>query len=658
MPDYHHGSEVEALVRAGVRPRFYPCDGELAPDETQLEELVGPEVRALYITHYLGFPQNAQHWRGWCDERGLLLIEDAAQAWLATAAGQPVGSTGDLAIFCLYKTFGLPDGAALVVSRGAPAPPEHSGRGVATAAELALQWLKGRSALLSTLLWPSGEEGEYLAGEDFALGDPASAPSRASAILLGRVFHPEAAARRRANYRMLLDELGGQVPRPFDELPEGASPFVFPVTAERKRDFLGRLARNGVEGLDLWSEPHAAMPAGDFPGSATRRARTIGLPVHQELLVGDLDRIVAAAAPAGARRPALTLEALAGFDVAREEWRELADEVGDIFGTWEWASTWWRHFGRRPLLTAARDRGGRLVAVLPLYLSSTVPLRTVRFIGHGPGDHLGPVCRPADRPAVARALRRALQERRWPCDLFVAEKLPAGAGWSALLGGRLAKRDSSPVLSIEGQSWEGFLASRSANFRQQVGRRERRLKREHGATFRFADDPGGLERDLETLFRLHDARWAGGSDAFSGPRRAFHREFAGKALERGWLRLWFLEVDGRPVAGWYGFRFGGAEWYYQSGRDPAWERWSVGSVMLVHTIRAAFEDGCREYRFLLGDEAYKSRFMSHDPGLETVLLPTTTTGRAAMAGAAAARRLPPRAKRTVAAVLEPTRSRA
>ena len=64
------------------------------------------------------------------------------------------------------------------------------------------------------------------------------------------------------------------------------------------------------------------------------------------------------------------------------------------------------------------------------------------------------------------------------------------------------------------------------------------------------------------------------------------------ALERGWLRLWVLEADGKAVAAWYGFRFAQIDWYYQSGRDPDWERQSVGFVLLAHTIAGRSTTGC------------------------------------------------------------------
>ncbi len=67
-----------------------------------------PPVGRCISFHVLGFPRDAATWRRWCDDRGLLLIEDADQAWLATVDGQPVGSLGDLSIFCPYKTLPLP----------------------------------------------------------------------------------------------------------------------------------------------------------------------------------------------------------------------------------------------------------------------------------------------------------------------------------------------------------------------------------------------------------------------------------------------------------------------------------------------------------------------------------------------------------------------
>jgi CelD/BcsL family acetyltransferase involved in cellulose biosynthesis len=325
----------------------------------------------------------------------------------------------------------------------------------------------------------------------------------------------------------------------------------------------------------------------------------------------------------------LIIETIQSLDAARDAWSSLAEAGRNVFSTWEWASIWWGQRGHnRPLLLyACRDARDRLAAILPLYLASARPVRFARFLGHGPADELGPVCAPPDRPAAARALVEAAAWAR--LGVLFAELLPGQHPWSAELGGKVARREASPTLSLNG--WETYLAGRSANFRQQVRARERRLARDHALAFRLADDPSRLDDDLGLLFHLHAARW--------GPRspflrwRQFHTEFARVALERGWLRLWFLELDGRPAAAWYGFRFARVESYYQAGRDLARSDASVGSVLLAHTIREAAGDGVREYRFLRGGEPFKSRFADADPGLETVVVTRGARGR--LAGAAA-----------------------
>jgi CelD/BcsL family acetyltransferase involved in cellulose biosynthesis len=322
----------------------------------------------------------------------------------------------------------------------------------------------------------------------------------------------------------------------------------------------------------------------------------------------------------------------------RAELDELSGRGRNIFATWDWLSTWWRHFGagHEMMTMAVREPDGTLVGVVPMYRWRGRPLRALRFLGHGAGDELGPICAAQDRARVARAVRHALRDRRSSWDVLLGEYLPAAEGWSALLGGRSLRHVSSPVLRFGPGGWDEFMATRSGNFRNQVRRRERRLHREHDATFRLVTDEGELDGALDTLFRLHALRRPEGSSFV--PREAFQRDFAHRALSRGWARLWLLEIDGAPRAAWYGFRFGGVESFYQSGRDPEWEHSSVGFVLMAHTIRAAADDGMEEYRHLRGGESYKYRFATHDAELETMALSCGAAGGAAVAGVAIAPR--------------------
>jgi CelD/BcsL family acetyltransferase involved in cellulose biosynthesis len=345
----------------------------------------------------------------------------------------------------------------------------------------------------------------------------------------------------------------------------------------------------------------------------------------------------------------LSLEPAHDLVSIQAEWSELADRAGNLFATWEWASVWWKHFGggRRLLVAVCRDPAGEVVAILPLYLAFERPVRVARFIGQGDGDELGPVCEPGDERA-ADALLRSAHQPGGGWDVLLAEHLPGGTGIAPLLGGRTLARWACPIVDIETTSWEEYLAGRSSNFRSQVRRKERRLVRDYGLRYRLVSDPGRLDADMDTLIALHHARWSdGGSDAFAGARAAFHREFAASALARGWLRLWIAEANGRAVAAWYGFRYAGSESYYQFGRDPAWDSLSVGMVLLAHTLREAIKDGMREYRLLRGNDAYKNRFATSDPGVETVAVSRGLAGRFVVSLAAAALSLPQQTRRLV-----------
>lgn len=333
-----------------------------------------------------------------------------------------------------------------------------------------------------------------------------------------------------------------------------------------------------------------------------------------------------------ANRPTIERESFTTLDDVKDLWPAVADLSGNLFATWEWTSTWWHHFGASgsPMITVARDCDGRPAAIIPLYASARGPLRMLRFIGHGPSDWLGPIHAPDDAAAALAAMHGALADTSdW--DVLLAQHIRSDQQWEPALDGTVLRREAFPILRFHERTWEQLLADRSANFRQQVRRRERQLARSYELRFRLCANSTQLDADMELLFKLHEARWAGGySRAFTGHRQAFHLEFAHIALARRWLRLWVMELDSVPVAVWYGFRYAGVEWYYQAGRNPAYDSASVGFVLLCHTIRAALQDGASAYWFLRGSETYKGRFAEEDPGVETIAAARTARGRAAI----------------------------
>lgn len=257
-------------------------------------------------------------------------------------------------------------------------------------------------------------------------------------------------------------------------------------------------------------------------------------------------------------------------------------------------------------LWLVRDRGGRVVALLPLV---RIEGGELRLVGFGEADLLGPVCAPTDEQLGLRALREAVEREGAP---FTGHDMAAGA--KDVLGGTVVHTWPSPLWALGGRSWDELLASRSANFRWQVRRRRARLEERHAVQF-------SLSEDVDGLIALHEARWDGVSRSFAGARADLHREVARAFAARGDLRLRTLALDGTPVAGLYALRFAGDEWFYQSGRDLRCASLSVGFVLLAEAIRKAADDGVGSYRLLRGGETYKARFSDGDEPVETVAVP-------------------------------------
>jgi dTDP-4-amino-4,6-dideoxygalactose transaminase len=300
-PAYHQGAEIEAFVRAGLECRFYETDELLRPQSEALDRLLTEDVKALHVIHYWGFPQDTREWRSWCDERGLFLIEDGAQALLSSDQGLPVGARGDLAVFCLYKSFGLPDGAAVACSAPIPEPQRKPNLGAAGLARRIGSALAQRSSIAATLHGrvraidsANRPFGAFLPGE-FELGEVSDPTAASTRWLIPRVIDAGAADRRREHFAMLQERLELHVPEAFRVLPDGAVPIAFPVETPTPRSLASKLAGQGIDTGFLWPTWHPTLPVERFAVARHYRERVLALPVHQELTRSDVLRIAESA---------------------------------------------------------------------------------------------------------------------------------------------------------------------------------------------------------------------------------------------------------------------------------------------------------------------------------------------------------------------------
>ena len=159
-------------------------------------------------------------------------------------------------------------------------------------------------------------------------------------------------------------------------------------------------------------------------------------------------------------------------------------------------------------------------------------------------------------------------------------------------------------------SFEQFVASRSANTRWRIRRDERRLDAEFGdeLTLEIVSDPAQLEllfTDAERIARATYQRALGAGFADTEEQRAVTRV----ALAHGWLRGYLLYLRGEPIAFWICSVYRGKLLLRLTGYDQAYAELRIGLFQLMKVIADAIVDPALEIvDFGQGDAAYKQQF--------------------------------------------------
>lgn len=307
FPAYFHGVELEALLAAGAKPVFYPVHAGMRVDPAEVVERITERTRAVYLIHYLGIPGPVEELATACRERGVPLIEDCALALLSSLGDRPLGTFGDAAIFCLYKTLPVPNGGALVVrdrqgrTIRKDAPPLRAALSSMAASLKAYyedhgnrvaRWAIDRSARVGRRAVATVEtERVEVGSQHFDRTHARLGMNRfGHVVLAGQPFRSIVTARRR-NFLRLAERLGPLGAPVFEDLGPGVCPLFFPITVERKTELLAALEANGVQAVNFWSLSLPIVAPGTYPEIERMRATTVELPCHQDLGLEEIDRI-------------------------------------------------------------------------------------------------------------------------------------------------------------------------------------------------------------------------------------------------------------------------------------------------------------------------------------------------------------------------------
>jgi len=327
VPSYNCGSEVDPILHLNVKPVFYRIGRDLLVDLDDLQNKITGGVKAILVTHFLGFPQPIEEIKNICAERKLFLIEDCAHAFLSTKNSNYLGSYGDVAIFSLFKTLPIPNGGILTLNnerlryKNSSSKPSFFATLLYATELLKLKadgnnhyieekiercLYKGISLCAASLRHLLVRCGKILDPKKLFLVRPDSpiflkelctwGISGLAKNIMKETNFEKIKATRRVNFGYLQNHFLKNDPGilVFRKLSDGVCPLFFPIileSAESSKRVYERLVSQGIIAFRWWRF-HPEVPWDGFPDSVYLKSRLLGLPIHQDLTLVHLDWII------------------------------------------------------------------------------------------------------------------------------------------------------------------------------------------------------------------------------------------------------------------------------------------------------------------------------------------------------------------------------
>jgi len=117
VPSFSFAATANSVALTGATPVFVDVElDHFNADPAAIEAAITPRTKAIMPVHLYGHPADLRAISAIAEKHGLLLLEDAAQAHLASVDGVPIGAWGIAASFSFYPTKNMTSGEGGMVT--------------------------------------------------------------------------------------------------------------------------------------------------------------------------------------------------------------------------------------------------------------------------------------------------------------------------------------------------------------------------------------------------------------------------------------------------------------------------------------------------------------------------------------------------------------
>jgi dTDP-4-amino-4,6-dideoxygalactose transaminase len=310
-PAYHCRTMLDPAISLNAVITLYPLLSNLAPDLLALEaQLISmpQRPRAMLLTHYFGFPQDAASIKAFCDQHDLALIEDCSHALFNPQEQPRLGQFGRYTIASPYKLLPCEEGGMLIAAKGVAleVTSPRRARLLSEAKTLANALMRTRTnqkqrvnaqdiaelpaalaRILATPIAAAVERSSPEAGTSklYLEAEQGLAGAVASRLLIQISHLSHAVSRRRENY-LTWEKQVQSLPhcKPlFPALPNDCVPYMFPLLLDFPQQHFFALKKLG---LPIWRWDD--MGQSDCATAQKYRQHLLHLPCHQTLTEAEM----------------------------------------------------------------------------------------------------------------------------------------------------------------------------------------------------------------------------------------------------------------------------------------------------------------------------------------------------------------------------------
>jgi len=313
------------------------------------------------------------------------------------------------------------------------------------------------------------------------------------------------------------------------------------------------------------------------------------------------------------------------FSKLQTTWNNLLrqSDADNPFLTWEWLYSWWKFYGDKyELMILLVREDDKTVALAPL-MSRTKTLgllnvREVFFLGSfGVGsDYLDfIITRGREISCVDQILHYLTgNQQKWDAinltniletskSIEQVTKTCKSRGYPSIVAASVV----CPSILLP-STWNEYESTLSKSMRTTIKRKNKKLNKGATVEYEVIQESSDLDEAMNDMFVLNRLRMKTKSlqGGFSnGKFTKFHQDIIPIFFQNDILHLSFLKANNTRIAALYNFIYNDTCFYYQSGFDPLWAKFSPGTVLFSMSIQDAIENGMLQYDFLQGNEPYK-----------------------------------------------------